>query len=389
VRNEGGLFAESDEDLFENAPCGYLSTALDGTILKVNRIFETWTGLDRERLLKKKRFQDLLAGGSRIYHETHYSPLLLMQGEVREIAFELVRADGSRLPALVNSVLVADRRGAPQLIRTMVFDASDRRRYEQELLRAQKREREIAQELQASMLAGELPAAPGLEIAVSHRPAGSELEIGGDWYDAFWLGEGRIALVVGDIVGRGIKAAASMGQLRSATRALASTDLRPGALLEALDAYVALHGVGSMATVVYADLCLEPMELRFACAGHLPPVLALGGEEPRLVWEGRSPPLAGRLQGNPARAEAICPLKRDSLIVLYTDGLVERRGEMIDEGMNRLLEEVRLHRCEPPSTLTASLLRASEDTDHRDDVCLLAASVGDISPPDVERLPPL
>jgi sigma-B regulation protein RsbU (phosphoserine phosphatase) len=379
VRDGGDLFAESAEDLFENAPCGYLSTALDGTILKVNRTFEAWTGLDREQLLGKLRFQELLAGGSRIYHETHYSPLLLMQGEVREIAFDLVRADGSRLPALVNSVLIDGRQGAPQLIRTMVFDASDRRRYEQELLRAQRREHEIAQELQGSMLAGELPVGPGLEIAVTHRPAVSDLEVGGDWYDAFWLGEGRIALVVGDIVGRGIKAAASMGQLRSATRALASTDLRPAALLEALDAYVARHGVGNMATIVYAELRLDPIELRFACAGHLPPVIALGGEEPRLVWEGRSPPLDGYLRGGLARTEAICPLQPDSLVVLYTDGLVERRGQTIDEGMNRLLEEVRAHRCEPPSALALSLLRAFEDTDHRDDVCLLAASVGTIS----------
>lgn len=370
------LPVESAEDLFENAPCGYLSTALDGTFLTVNRTFETWTGLDRSQLLGKKRFQDLLAPGGRIYHETHYSPLLRMQGEIREIAFEVECADGSRLPALVNSVLVDGPTGGPQVIRTMVFGASDRRRYEQELLRAQQREHEIAQQLQHSMLAGELPDAPGLEITASYRPAAGGIDIGGDWYDAFWLDDDRVGLVVGDVVGRGIGAATTMGQLRSATRALASTDLRPAPLLEALDAYVGRHDIGRMATVAYAELDFDLMELRFACAGQMPPVLATGGEEPRLAWEGRSAPLDAYGRDRPPRAEATCALPAESLVLLYTDGLVERRRQPIDEGMDRLLEEVRAHRHQAPSTLTASLLRALDHSELRDDVCLLAASVG-------------
>jgi phosphoserine phosphatase RsbU/P len=375
VRVEEGLLQESAEDLFENAPCGYLSTTLDGIVLKVNRTFETWTGLDRGELLGKKRFQELLAPGDRIYHETHYAPLLRMQGQVKEIALEVVRADGSRLPALVNSVLVDGPDGRPQVIRTTVFEAGDRRRYEQELLRARQREHEIAQELQRSLLAGELPSGPGIEVAAAYRPAESSLDVGGDWYDGFWLSDDRVGLVVGDVVGRGIGAAATMGQLRSATRALAATGLPPAALLEALDGYAGRHGVGGMATVVFVEFDRSSRELRFACAGHPPPVLAVAGEDPHLAWEGRSPPLDGPIKQGSQRAEASCSIEPGSLILLYTDGLVERRQESIDAGMDRLLGEVRTHRDEPPADLTASLLHTIGDSEHRDDACVLAASL--------------
>ena len=373
MRVEEELLLESAEDLFENAPCGYLSTTLDGIVLKVNRTFETWTGLSRDELLGKKRFQELLAPGDRIYHETHYAPLLRMQGQVKEIALEIVRADGSRLPALVNSVLVDGPDGQPQVIRTTVFDAGERRRYEQELLRARQQEHEIAQQLQRSMLAGELPSAPGIEVATGYRPADSGLDVGGDWYDAFWLSDDRVGLVVGDVVGRGIEAAAAMGQLRSATRALAATGLPPAALLEALDGYTSRHDVGNMATVVFAELDRASGELRFACAGHPPPVLLAAGKDPRLAWEGRSPPLDVRLRKDARRAEASCPVEPGSLVLLYTDGLVERREESIDTGMDRLLAEVRAHRDEPPADLTASLLHALSGSEHRDDACVLAA----------------
>jgi phosphoserine phosphatase RsbU/P len=368
------LLELSAEDLFENAPCGYLSTTLDGTILKVNRTFEQWTGHRREQLVGKKRFSELLGPGGRIYHETHYAPLLRMQGEAREIALELVRADGSRLPALVNSVVIDGSEGQPQAIRTTVFDASERRRYEEELMRARRREQEIARRLQRSLLAGELPRAPNLAVGASHRPAEGQLDVGGDWYDAFWLGPGKVGLVVGDVVGRGIEAAATMGQLRSAIRALASTDLDPGPLLEALDGYSGRHDIGGMATVVYADLELESRRLRFACAGHPPPVLAPPGEDPRLLWDGRSTPLGVRL-GDAPRGEASCRLEPGSTLLLYTDGLIERRTASIDAGMRRLQAEVRAHLAEPPEILTGSLLRAVGTSEHPDDACVLAASL--------------
>jgi PAS domain S-box-containing protein len=136
---EAELLQEGIEDLYENAPCGYLSALPDGTIVKLNQTFLDWTGYRREDLVGRRRFQDLLTVGGKIYHETHYAPLLRMQGSVREIAVEIVRADGSRLPALVNTVLKKDAAEQPLLTRTTVFDATHRREYERELLRQRQR----------------------------------------------------------------------------------------------------------------------------------------------------------------------------------------------------------------------------------------------------------
>ena len=155
--------AETAEELYEEAPCGYLTTRPDGTIVRVNGTFLRWTGHTREALVGR-RFQDLLTGGGRIYHETHYAPLLRMQGRVREIALDIVRADGSRLPALVNATLKLDAAGEPRLVRTTVFDATDRQRYERELLAARDRERlarERADALQRATAA--IAAAPDRE----------------------------------------------------------------------------------------------------------------------------------------------------------------------------------------------------------------------------------
>src|SRR3954466_1610925 len=129
---------DTADDLYENAPCGYLATDPDGTIVRVNRTFLTWTGYRADELVGVRRFADLLSPGGRIYHETHYAPLLRMQGEVREIALDVVRADRSRLSVLVNATVRTDDTGAPQTIRITIFNATDRRRYERELLAAQR-----------------------------------------------------------------------------------------------------------------------------------------------------------------------------------------------------------------------------------------------------------
>ena len=138
------LLDESTEDLYEHAPCGYLSLLPDGVIGKVNATLAEWTGFGKVDLLGKRRFLDLLTVGGRIYYETHFHPLLRMQGQVREIAFDLVRHDGQRLPVLVN----ATHREYPQvgvITRITVFDATERRRYERELLAARRRAEEEAQ----------------------------------------------------------------------------------------------------------------------------------------------------------------------------------------------------------------------------------------------------
>jgi PAS domain S-box-containing protein len=367
------VLADSVEELFEDAPCGYLTTDPTGRIARVNRTFERWTGLTREELLGGRRFPDLLGPGGRIYYETHYAPLLHMQGWVREIAVEIVAADGTRLPALVNAVLHRGADGAPRAIRAVVFEASDRRRYEQELLRAREREHDIAALLQRSLLAGALPEDDRLDLGVSYAPAVEGLEVGGDWYDAFWIDERSVGLVVGDVVGRGLQAATAMGQLRSAVRALASTGLGPGALLEALDRFAQRHDVGQIATVAYAELDLADGRLRLASAGHMPAAIAQPDGSARFVLDGRSAPLAAYLEPT-ARPQAELALPAGATVVLFTDGLIERSDRPLTDGLDALLAEVGARHELATQSLADHLARAMlVDRRTKDDVCVLVA----------------
>ena len=146
------LLEESAEDLYEYAPCGYLSTLPDGTIVRANHTFVEWTGTSREALLAGTKFQTVLTVGSRIYYETHYAPLLRMQGAVNEIALEVVRDDGRILPVLANSRQKRDADGAPLFNRITLFDSTDRRRYERELLLARRKAEQVAKD-KADLLA--------------------------------------------------------------------------------------------------------------------------------------------------------------------------------------------------------------------------------------------
>ena len=530
------LLEEQADELYEDAPCGYISAAPDGELVKVNRTLLTWTGYTREELLGR-RFQDLLTAGGRIYHETHYAPLLRMQGAVREIALEIVRADGRHLPVLVNSVLRTDEEGRPLLVRTTVFDATHRRQYERELVLANERERDarrrmerlqrlsaalaaavdtremaasavaalaedlgaedvalalvdpnagqleiagrhrddtpaaladdartaieqimragrmllwsaaaagvasprpspvpqdarvqalavlplaargapigallvtfaaprefgaeelsfmdacvaqcsqalerarlydnqrtIAHALQQSLLAGDPPQDPRFAVASCYLPAVRSLDVGGDWHDTFTVGEDTIGVVVGDVVGRGIEAATAMGQLRSAARALGGAGFGPAEVLERLDRFVEQLPRGRFATVVYAELDLRAGRLRYASAGHPPPLLLVPGEPPLLLWEGRSTPLGSRL-GRRSDAVGEVDLAPGARVLLYTDGLIERRTQSLDETLGALTAAADARRGRPIKALLRELVQTLTGDDERDDdVCLL------------------
>ena len=172
-----GLFEESSEDLYDNAPCGYLSSEPGGLIVRVNQTFLTWTGYRRDELVGRKRFHDLLTAGCRIFHETHYAPLLRMQGEVREIALDVVRADGRPLPVLINSVLRMDGAGQPLLTRTTIFNATDRKEYERELLRERQRAEQEAKTKAdlISMISHEIRTPLNAIMGVAHLLGSTEL----------------------------------------------------------------------------------------------------------------------------------------------------------------------------------------------------------------------
>ena len=681
-------------DLYEHAPCGYLTTLPDGTIVKVNQTFLTWTGFSRAELVGHRRFRDLLSSGGQIYHETHYAPLLRMQDEVRELAFDLVCADGRTLPTLVNSMLARGPAKEPRAIRTTVFNATDRRRYEQELLYSRRRaedserrvkvlqrivadlaaapteaevaeavvrapepafgaasssiylvdperdlivavastdpttgnwddmprsspravarvadrgdlhvvgsltdakehfpdladsmrrsgrntvvllplttgpaddhpdtlgvlafsftgerrltdtelgvvrllgqqagqaldrarlydevrrredraiflagttraleelnrllprarrlvdrvapeladwasvrlhisppglredaggpppdgarldadvlrviatgeavfpgpgdplgcvvlplnargrvigtlalrpppeqgdvaaerafladladraglslenarlyeqEHQIARTLQRSLLAGDLPRGDVRYTVETHyQAAGQDLDVGGDWFDAFLISKDRLALVVGDVVGRGIDAATTMGQLRSAVRALAKPDAGPARLLAGLDRFVERVESARMATVGYAEVDLPTGELTYACAGHMPPLLHEPADSPEYLLLARSAPLGSRA-GDTHRTEHRRRLPAGSRLLLYTDGLIERRTRPIDKGFEVLAREFARLRDAPIRGLTAGLADILVGRDPADDVCLLCLTLG-------------
>lgn len=144
----GGLgddaLRESLANLYEHGPCGYLFTRMDGTILQANRTLLDWTGLALGDLVGQRRFQDLLTLPGKIFYENQFFPLLRLQGAVKEVAFDLVRHDREPLPVLVSSVLHGGTDGTPPVVASAIFDASDRRAYEQELLRSRRSAEQLA-----------------------------------------------------------------------------------------------------------------------------------------------------------------------------------------------------------------------------------------------------
>lgn len=138
TENQEELLKEEAEDLYQNAPCGYISILPDRTIAKINNVLLNWLGYTREELLYKKKFTDLVTIGGKIYYETHHDPLQRMQGFVNELNYDLVRKDGSTLPCLLNSTIKKDGHGNILLARTTIFDITERKKYEKELLRAKK-----------------------------------------------------------------------------------------------------------------------------------------------------------------------------------------------------------------------------------------------------------
>ncbi|MET8151856.1 SpoIIE family protein phosphatase [Actinoplanes sp. NPDC049668] len=687
---------EDPGDLYDHAPCGYLTSLPDGTIVKVNETFLAWTGYNRHALIGRRRFRDLLSAGDKIYYETHYAPLLSMQNDVHEVAFDLICADGRRLPILANSILGRDPAGLPRVIKTTILNATERRGYEKELLAARRaaeaserrvrvlqeivadlaaaptesdvadtvvrvpvpafgagtatvwlcdrdrdqltaiactdpaglahddiprgssravaevarrgdlhvigsveeaeehfpdlatamlrdrrgtvvllpltaasaddpagvevlgvlsfdfaeqrelsdselrvvrllghqagqaldrarlyddlrrreirstflaettraleeaprlmprarrliermvpemaewasvrlqvgpagmvvdagrpepdperlaeritevlasgqaqlsdekgpdpgcavlplvangkvfgtlalrmapgrrtavaeavflagladraglalensrlyeQERAIARTLQRSLLANDLPSDPRFAIESHYQAAAHDLEVGGDWFDAFQITSDKLAVVVGDVVGRGIDAATTMGQLRSAIRALASAKAGPARLLERLDRFVERVESARMATVAYAEVDLSTNEMTYACAGHMPPLLAEPGSAPRYLLDGRSGALGSRA-GRGARVEHRVRLAAGSRLLLYTDGLIERRNRGIDAGFEVLARAYAGRRGSPLPGLAAGLADFLVGREHSDDVCLLCLSIG-------------
>jgi anti-anti-sigma factor len=233
---------------------------------------------------------------------------------------------------------------------------------------ALKREHRNAETLQRSLLPDRLPIIPGVEFASRYLPGGAGLEVGGDWYDVFTLPHGRLGLTIGDVVGKGLAAAATMGQLRTALRAYAIETDSPAAVLQRLSRLVAEFDAAQMATLIYAVLDPDDRTLSFASAGHPPPLL-IGPDGPATyLMEGRSPPLGVT---SATQAEATITIRPGSTLVLYTDGLIERRRGSISESMEALRTATEGHRENLDSLCDERVLQPPRPESSDDDVALL------------------
>lgn len=232
------------------------------------------------------------------------------------------------------------------------------------------REHTMALELQRALLTEPSAPHPDLDTATRYLPADDTALIGGDWFDAFALPDGRSLLVIGDVMGHGVEAAVAMSHYRSMLRALACAGLPPHRMLEHADRMVADSGFDRVATCLLALGSPDGEEVVYASAGHLPPA--------RLSPEGRveiidlpvGPPLGTGL-GKGTYEEVVRPWRIGSVDMLYTDGLVERRGEDIDASLRRLTE-LRLVPQDPLDTILDAVVAQLVDHPAGDDIAIVA-----------------
>lgn len=241
----------------------------------------------------------------------------------------------------------------------------------QDALVREAEQRSASDLLQRSLLPRQLPTVPGVELAARSLPGQSGNRVGGDWYDVIGLPSGEVGLVVGDVVGHDLPAATAMGQLRNALRAYALDSASPAQVLRRLNRAAHLLEVADMATCVYAVLDPSTLTVRWSSAGHLPPLVSSAEGAGRLLDGEPDPPLGSTQDASYYDHET--QLMPGEAFVLYSDGLVERRGAAIDEG----LADLEAVRGPHPSAeimcdrLLAALLTATHD----DDVTLLLAQV--------------
>ena len=377
------LLDDDAEKLYDQAPCGYLSTTPDGLIVKANQTFLTWTGYSREEVVGRRTFAELLTPGGRIYHETHYAPMVRMQDTVREIALEIVRGDGQRLPILVNAALERDPDGSPIVVRVAIFDATDRREYERELLRAKRRAEEsegrataLSRTLQQTLIPPSPPQIPGLDVAAVYRPAGDGCEVGGDFYDVFQVADDDWAVVLGDVAGKGVDAAVLTSLVRYSLRAIAVRETQPSRALRELNEILMRHATDRFCTMTFLRLRLTDgtWTVTMSSGGHAPPLLTEPGSPPSPLGSPGS--LVGAFEGG-AWTDNVLPLAPGQSLLLYTDGVTEGRHDDDFFGEERLALSVATHAGDAARLVSGVLEDALAFQHHapRDDIALVAIGV--------------
>lgn len=400
--------------LFAATPSPYLVLGPDLVIVEVNRAYLEATGRTREDLLGRHIFDafpdnpndpeadgvrnlkaslhrvlvsrrpdtmalqkyDIPAGGRpEAFEERWWSPIntpiLAPDGTVEWIihrvedvtAFIKARAAGKRPPA----EQLTEREA---LVAELYARARELQRLNEELRQSHDRERQVAVTLQEAMLQSP-DLAHHKDIAVRYLPATGSLNVCGDWYDVVDLPDSRFAVAVGDVVGHGLEAAAVMGMLRSALSAATRALERPALVVEALGLYARSVEGALNTTVIKAVVDPRSRLITYSNAGHPPAILVRPGGACELLDQATDPPLGARLQPVP-RPQADLSYTPGDTLVLYTDGLIERRGEDIDAGLKRLTDNlVRCATLAPEAVADALLARLGLSGGAPDDIALV------------------
>jgi integral membrane sensor domain MASE1/anti-sigma regulatory factor (Ser/Thr protein kinase) len=280
--------------------------------------------------------------------------------DLPSVEYRITRGDGAERVLLGKAKLCVGPNGKPQRMLGTVQDVTEGRKAE--------REHRIAETLQRSLLPDRLPEIPGVLLAARYVPASADMEVGGDWYDVVQLPSGQVGLAIGDVAGHGLRAASTMGQLRMGLRAYALEEPSPAKVVSRLDRLVSQLQVSEIVTLVYLVLDLDSGMVQLANAGHPPPLVVAEGGKTSYLEEGLGSPLG--CDADPP-VETSLRLVPGSTLLLFTDGLVEKRGVSIQEGLERL--ETLAAGCEQPiETFCERLLGSMVKGVISDDVALLA-----------------
>jgi integral membrane sensor domain MASE1/anti-sigma regulatory factor (Ser/Thr protein kinase) len=245
--------------------------------------------------------------------------------DLPNIEYRITRDDGAERLLLGKAKLSVGPDGEPLRMLGTVQDVTEGRKAE--------REHRIAETLQRSLLPDRLPELPGVLLAARYVPAGADMEVGGDWYDVVQLPSGQVGLAIGDVAGHGLRAASTMGQVRMGLRAYALEESSPAKVVSRLDRLVSQLLVSEMVTLVYLVLDLDSGMVQLANAGHPPPLVVGPGGQTSYLEGGLGSPLGC---DDPEPVETSFRLVPGSTLLLFTDGLVEKRGVSIQEGLERL-----------------------------------------------------
>ena len=297
----------------------------------------------------------------RVDHTTVLNPILWAKGIQSMMGVPMVA--GGRVIGVLHVGSLTPRRFTSDDVELLQL-AADRAAAAVQSMTAQANRVAVAA-LQRSLVPSALPAVAGAEMAARYIPGSGA--VGGDWYDVFTLPAGQLCVTVGDVAGSGLAAAVIMGRMRSALRAYALETADPAEVLGRLDRKMQYFEPDALATVLYAVIEPELDQMHVCLAGHFPPVIARPGQAGELADV-----QTGALIGAAARAQrpvTTVPVPPGALLCFYTDGLVERPGELIDEGLDRLCQAVT---AQPPEMACAAVLGTLVGNEPaRDDIALL------------------